>query len=552
MRTSKHKIKQAILHPEEEIRVTALAYFTERHNQDETVMPLVIEAVQKYGRDTAFTILRRADSLTQTEATVEWLVDELSRNVDLEDVGNDNYRCAVALILSKTRPELLAVDVVALRNFPEELQPGFLERLEMATWDWEQGWAALEDVGKEARELNGFQTRHARRVMGIIEALAPYREKADEILPLLHRRYRGKNRSLMEWLESPLVELAGAMRLEEAIPILVERLHEDDWEVGDSAQTALQWVGGDKVVEELASQWADGNEEFRRGAAEVLGHIHTDLSAEKCLEFLANERDEVTQSFLADAALANFTTEAIEPVRQMAYGPWDDLTPDESDLRYHLVTASTIMGASFPEYESWYAHAVGSRFGWHDYAPDRIRENFREEEEEEEDEWDDGLDGNDYSGGEDIRPYAEEEPPGLLTPFQHEKERTGRNAPCPCGSGKKYKKCCLRKHKTSITFPIGTIAFYGPDDKTTTRIVAGVIFGEDAEPIIERWVATDVTTNPKVKREMDAFFKKHAVSAISASDGNMGCPHEEGKDFPEGEDCPFCPFWEGKQGSERQ
>lgn len=25
------------------------------------------------------------------------------------------------------------------------------------------------------------------------------------------------------------------------------------------------------------------------------------------------------------------------------------------------------------------------------------------------------------------------------------KEKIGRNAPCPCGSGKKYKKCCLRK-----------------------------------------------------------------------------------------------------------
>ena len=23
----------------------------------------------------------------------------------------------------------------------------------------------------------------------------------------------------------------------------------------------------------------------------------------------------------------------------------------------------------------------------------------------------------------------------------------GRNAPCPCGSGKKYKLCCLRKKK---------------------------------------------------------------------------------------------------------
>ncbi len=27
------------------------------------------------------------------------------------------------------------------------------------------------------------------------------------------------------------------------------------------------------------------------------------------------------------------------------------------------------------------------------------------------------------------------------------KRKTGRNQPCPCGSGKKYKKCCLRKHE---------------------------------------------------------------------------------------------------------
>ena len=27
-------------------------------------------------------------------------------------------------------------------------------------------------------------------------------------------------------------------------------------------------------------------------------------------------------------------------------------------------------------------------------------------------------------------------------PLRHEGPRTGRNDPCPCGSGKKYKKCC--------------------------------------------------------------------------------------------------------------
>ncbi|MBU4269806.1 SEC-C domain-containing protein, partial [Candidatus Dependentiae bacterium] len=25
---------------------------------------------------------------------------------------------------------------------------------------------------------------------------------------------------------------------------------------------------------------------------------------------------------------------------------------------------------------------------------------------------------------------------------KHDEEKIGRNDPCPCGSGKKYKKCC--------------------------------------------------------------------------------------------------------------
>jgi hypothetical protein len=98
-------------------------------------------------------------------------------------------------------------------------------------------------------------------------------------------------------------------------------------------------------------------------------------------------------------------------------------------------------------------------------------------------------------------------------------------------------------------YPIGTVALYGPDDKTTTKIAAGVIPHDGAEAIIKRWIATDVTTNSKVQQEMQEFFTHHGVKSVAMSEGNMGCPHEEGLDFPHGEDCPFCPFWKGKQGS---
>jgi hypothetical protein len=148
-------------------------------------------------------------------------------------------------------------------------------------------------------------------------------------------------------------------------------------------------------------------------------------------------------------------------------------------------------------------------------------------------------------------------------------ERIGRNDPCPCGSGSKYKKCCGRRMAfteetdtdhvsvlgtTSLgqgdrRFPIGTVAHYGPDDKTTTKIVVGIIKREGADPVLERWVGSKVTESPKVQRQMKEFLEKNQVKSVVLSEGNLGCPHEEGLDFPLGADCPFCPYWAGKQGS---
>jgi hypothetical protein len=93
------------------------------------------------------------------------------------------------------------------------------------------------------------------------------------------------------------------------------------------------------------------------------------------------------------------------------------------------------------------------------------------------------------------------------------------------------------------------MAFYGPDDKTTTKIAAGVFKGPNNKAIMKRWVATDVMTSPKIQREIKEFFEQYGVTSVAMSDGNMRCPHEEGEDFSVGEDCPFCPFWRGKQGS---
>ena len=441
-------IRAAILHPIEEIRRTALAYFTRSHARDETIMPLVIEAVKKYGRSTAFGLLREANSLPQTKATTRWLLDELFSGLDWENVAEDNYGFALTLILCDADLDQLAEPIYTIINnpeFPDELRDWLPERLAMRDWDWAAGWRELGSLGREICEWGKLRLCDQRRGQRIIEALARHSDKGSLLLPLLQRCYRGYNRELMESLECFLVELAGRMQLETAVPILVEHLQEDDIWLGNSCITALEWIGGDVVARALADMWPAGNADFRRPAAEVLGTIHTDISVEHLLNFFTAEKDGGAKQFLANAILENFVPDAVSLIRPMVLG--DELTPDENDLRLHLVAASTIMDVTFPEYDSWFEEGDNCAWGWGiGHEADRIREHFREEDEEDiadEAEFDDDWEEEDAEYQYDEEDFLSGERTAI--PFQRDTPAVGRNDPCPCGSGKEFKKCCLKK-----------------------------------------------------------------------------------------------------------
>ena len=105
-----------------------------------------------------------------------------------------------------------------------------------------------------------------------------------------------------------------------------------------------------------------------------------------------------------------------------------------------------------------------------------------------------------------------------------------------------------RKRRPPPQFPVATIAFYGPDDKTTTKVAVGIVEKEGEEPTaLQRWAGPNVANDPQVRAEIMAFVQEHEAKSVVITDGVIGCPHEESIDYPLGEDCPFCPFWKGKQ-----
>ena len=97
--------------------------------------------------------------------------------------------------------------------------------------------------------------------------------------------------------------------------------------------------------------------------------------------------------------------------------------------------------------------------------------------------------------------------------------------------------------------PVGTVAFYGPDPTRASKVAAAIIPAPDAEPAaLERGMAEfgDVRTDGAIGRAVLAFLEAHRARSVVLSPGIIGCPHEEGIDYPLGADCPQCPYWRRK------
>lgn len=102
-----------------------------------------------------------------------------------------------------------------------------------------------------------------------------------------------------------------------------------------------------------------------------------------------------------------------------------------------------------------------------------------------------------------------------------------------------------RAQKGFRGYPVATIAFYGPNDRVATKVAVGIVTYEDAEAEpLERWFSDrDVRRDPEIGEEIRAFIEKHKAKTVAMADRIIGCPHEEGIDYPAGEVCPVCPFW---------
>ena len=100
-----------------------------------------------------------------------------------------------------------------------------------------------------------------------------------------------------------------------------------------------------------------------------------------------------------------------------------------------------------------------------------------------------------------------------------------------------------------VGFPVATISFYGPDNIFASKVAVGIVQADGEEPsVLERWTnqTTDVRNDPSIISRILEFITANGAKSIVSPDKIIGCPHEEGIDYPEGEGCPKCKYWIGR------
>ena len=361
MRFPESKIKDAILHRAPDIRERATRYFAGSHSQDDSLMALVIEAVQMYGRRDSYQLIGPSRDLPQTAESIAWVIDELN---DDQSEKYESYVSNLSMVLIGAEPALLASQASSIlesRHFRSSLHRAFTERLTMQSWGEADCWRKLEEFcedGNDDEFTSEVDWSHAFR---IVDALARHGQACEgRVNEYLSQKLTDDDQSPMSWMTPLAARLAGLAHLDTAVPLLINKLREDGENIlNEQCAEALGRIGSPAVVQALADAFPSAPDHFRLAACDTLECIRSDLVVETCVRLLERERKTMVRECLTHTLLSQFAQEGIEAARQLL--KTGELKWEAEDLRDFLLETCTITGDRFPEFDDWQAERIAEK-----------------------------------------------------------------------------------------------------------------------------------------------------------------------------------------------
>jgi len=406
MRFTEDQVRQGLQHPDKDVRFAVLQYFAKSHSKNLAIMSDAIDLIERLGPKDAFAYSFPIADLAQTEETITWVIKRLERPSANE--VEDNFSSHVGRLLCHADPMLVLPHKAAILSSPGLARPlaSRLEhRLGLVSTPSDQMWQRLEAICEAAKDKMYPNEIPYADAQDLAEALARDVSQADRMMALLNQEVDPQTDTAMTWLEIFLVRMAGDMKYEPALPLIINKFLVDGELLNEECEKALTKIGTDTVIQAVRDTYPQAPDHFRLYSSGVFGDIHSDLAVTAGLELLSIELDDDLRTWLANALVDQFSTEGIDAARKVMLEDGDS-----DDLKSSVVVACKLMDYDVPELKQWQRELA------------EPRRSFRPPD------------------FDDLDDEPEDSP---LSP----NVKIGRNDPCPCGSGKKFKKCCLGKSK---------------------------------------------------------------------------------------------------------
>jgi preprotein translocase subunit SecA len=374
------------------------------------------------------------------------------RDRDLKQIGRDQLD---TFLLEKATAAIAKVDLTPGRDF---LEPDYGIRAACA---WVKNKFGIDLPVDSVREISADEFKKT-----VYEkAVAAYHEKEVEY-PVMtglshfttrdaagHKRY--EREGLVEWarerfhVDLDLDDLKNRQR-DEIRDLLIEhsrRFAENSFDAQGEVESRLKQVFDGQTLSSKAlhDAWEDGR---LSGLSDWLSQ---DLNYPLKPEAMARLQPDVLKNFMASAVEAKYRPEMQKLERALLLNLLDQAWKDHLLVMDHLRNSVGLRGYAQVDPKVEYKREGMKTFEqmWDSIGERSTDLIFRMED------LDESFVGSTWTGAEarhDSPPTSDAGgQPGdgqgesKPRPIRNEKQRVGRNDPCPCGSGKKFKNCHMKK-----------------------------------------------------------------------------------------------------------
>lgn len=405
-----------LAHDETFVRRHAAEYLADANDPSPATADDLWHAIDRHGMRGPVMLASYLSELPQTEQSLWRTMGALSGTLDegLRDRLEDAVEWAGVPLLKRFEGELLAG-----LQLSDKAKSHIRRRIELAGEDVRKLWDRLMEEGRDRGDERGPDEELAGL---LIEAIG---ERADDAV-IAEAMAVLRDQNVTDWREVFAIEVAGAARHELAADLLMAKLRVDDDVTPERAGKALVRIGTAGVVEKLAAFLPNEDWYVRMYCLYALGQIKRRESEAVLLDLLDREKDQELRTLIGEGlCLLGAPPAVLARLR-------DGVAAGRLGAQFHgleeaILAAGRMVGYEPPENKKWTERARQM-----DERIVQMREEWAREEE---------------GGEDDVLPpptYVPSLDPEVTWPIERTAPKVGRNDSCPCGSGKKYKKCCGR------------------------------------------------------------------------------------------------------------